>query len=1270
MRLYTTIQILVLMLVLVSVNAQQAYQAPVPSDVNYVLSRTYQVPKNSNAEISLNNDVIEAIQYFDGLGREQQTINIGQSPLGADMATPFQYDEYGRMVREWLPFPAANDGVKGNYQTGSQLNTQQFYQNKYANDFQELEITAVNPYSEKMLESSPLSRVNKQAAPGKDWGINGEDDMDHTIGFIYGTNTHDPENTNNVDNDNVRLFTVSLPLSNSENPSLSNDGYYEAKALSKTITKDENHDSGKDHTTEEFTDKNGRVVLKRTYNNSEEHDTYYVYDDFGNLTYVVPPLVDTTDGISTGELAELCYQYVYDYRNRLVEKKLPGKGWEYIVYNNLNQPVMTQDANQRSSNEWLFTKYDIYGRVAYTGKATVTTNRPNLQDTVTELPDSYELWTSRIGTAATVSNTDDKAINYNINGYPNASDITELLTVNYYDDYNIASADLGGAPTTVTLLDSPNGATNDLRTKGMPTVSLVRVLTTDSWISTVTLYDAKARPVYTRSNNPYLQTVDVMESQLDFIGRPKKIKSSHTRNGNTIVTMDNFTYDHIGRLLSQTQCIGDENLGDSCEASGSTTANISLSNEAVTTNQVASNSIIISPTTTISGTVILSIASGSGGEEELIVFNQYDELGQLESKKVGGTPNSSFSSTQGLQTVDYGYNVRGWLKNINDVINLSGDLFAFGINYNEGTNALYNGNISSTQWRTNNNDQNFKSYNYQYDALNRITDAVDDMGGNYAVSNISYDKNGNIKTLNRQGPTVDLPTLGQASDFGNMDQLSYEYFDGTNQLKSVSDGSNANYGFKDGNTSGDDYVYDDNGNMLSDANKGVQGNAASEDGIEYNHLNLPTLVRVNSNTQSGTIMYIYDATGVKLQKNVLTNGNTTATDYAGNYIYEKPQGGTATLQFFSTPEGYVEPKNANNLNQGYNYIYQHKDHLGNVRLSYTDNDNDGQITAATEILLENNYYPFGLKHKGYNGSVSPLGNSAAQKWKYNDKEIDEDLGLNLYHYGFRMYDAAIGRFPSIDPISDQFPHVSTYNYAENRPIDGIDLWGLQYVNANEARLFVNREGTIELNFQNMTRFTRNTFNSVNSNPDNWKPGEIGASFLNTSVADFKFESVRDTKALKLGKPSDWTIRIQKPIARSTNQEDRRFKDRYIGTGTVNGSKSVKSARALLMVEGVKLSYDIVSLIFEKIDSNIVEDQFKSLLYSAVDLENALDNGLIPESYQNEQDLSLMLNGIFKGEGGDVNNKRDQSIVNYGILIYQLYNNQQNKTSNKQGTNEN
>ena len=386
---------------------------------------------------------------------------------------------------------------------------------------------------------------------------------------------------------------------------------------------------------------------------------------------------------------------------------------------------------------------------------------------------------------------------------------------------------------------------------------------------------------------------------------------------------------------------------------------------------------------------------------------------------MGGDAATVVTNSTGLQTVDYTYNVRGWLKQINDPASLGNDLFAFKIGYNEGTNALYNGNISVTQWKTANTDNSLKSYDYTYDALNRITSGIDNTG-NYNLANISYDKNGNITNLQRQGHTNEA-----ATSFGVMDNLTYTYQNKSNKLVIVSDAGNNTYGFKDdytgsGTDTSNDYTYDANGNMETDTNKGITS-------ITYNHLNLPTQVHIGT----GNISYIYDATGVKLKK-IVSAGTTT--EYAGNYVYEDTGAGSS-LKFFNHPEGYVSPELVSGSVE-YDHVYQYKDHLGNVRLSYTDSDNNGSVNSS-EILEENNYYPFGLRHKGYNSNI----NGVDHPYGFGGKEEQNELGLNSYDFGVRNYNPELGRWFNIDPFAEFMRNQSPYNFGFNNPIYFSDFGG-------------------------------------------------------------------------------------------------------------------------------------------------------------------------------------------------------------------------------------
>ncbi|PQV44583.1 RHS repeat-associated protein [Jejuia pallidilutea] len=1077
-----------------------------PTDQNYIKNSTYRVPTTTGSV--LNDEKIESVSYFDGLGRPIQNIGIRAGGNSEDIVTHIEYDDYGRQDKGYLPYAeASTDGI---YRTDAASIVTSYYTSKFPGDINAL---SPNPYSQKELEASPLSRVQKQAAPGEDWKLG----SGHEIEFGYQTNTGGTE---------VRKYKVNITESTSSNikvysPSLVDNGYYTIHTLYKTITKDENHDgtASKLHTTEEFKDKQGRVVLKRTYalvgSSATAHDTYYVYDDYGNLTYVIPPKVDTSNGVSSTELSELCYQYEYDSRNRLVEKQIPGKGREYIMYNELDQPIITQDANLRAQGKWLFTAYDSFGRVSYTGKV----YRPSWARSTMQ---------NHINTGSYLQFTNKLSSSIDINGiniyYPKcftntiyiAETAIEILTINYYDNYTFDGFTI--MPTAIdgqTVINYNNASGTQKLTKGLATGSKVRVLDSNpvKWITTITGYDIKGRPIYVKSDNQYLETTDIVKSKLDFTGAVEKTETSHDRgmqdgfkdlvyvsvNGNEITKTTNsnawnggiatngsfsgdgyieFTveknyqrlmlglssdnssasyntidfaiynnsngYYYIYESGSYKGIFGTYKRGDQfrVERIGSTiyykkngvvfyTSAISSSGTLIGDgsihnyqNKIKNLRMIDKEITIDTEDLFFYDHMGRFTKQtqelndtnalEVISENHYDELGQLESKGVGG----SSTNANRLQDVDYKYNIRGWLKQINNPYNLGTDLFSFGINYNtkdHGGTELYNGNIAETEWKTA-NDNSLRWYRYAYDALNRIKSGVAN-SSNYNLTDVDYDKNGNITFLERRGHT-NINGSGVVTNYGVMDKLDYNYYPSSNQLQNVQEltGGNSTYGFVNGSTSLTEYTYDSNGNMLRDYNKGISSN------ITYNHLNLPTNVPLSG----GNISYIYDATGVKLKKTVSTGA---ITEYAGNYVYQD-----GSLKFFNHPEGYVDVNGSS-----FSYAYQYKDHLGNVRLSYKDANGDGFI-ATSEILEENNYYPFGLRHKGYNTNVTST--NIALKYKFGGKEMNDELGLDWYDFGARNYDASLGRWMNIDPLAEKMRRFSPYNYAFNNPIYFIDPDGM------------------------------------------------------------------------------------------------------------------------------------------------------------------------------------------------------------------------------------
>ncbi len=933
----------------------------------------------------------EAVTYFDGLGRAKQVIGVKDSPAGKDVVTQIEYDQFGRPVKDYLSVPQ-NATQSGGIYTAPLSGAVSVY-------------GAEKIYSEKVLENSPLGRIQKQFQRGNDWSSK-------PVTFGYAINTLA---------DKVRRFITATSWENDATKSvLGENELYPASLLYKNTVTDEDG-----NTVIEFKNSKGQVVLSRKVSGgTEDADTYYIYNEYDQLAFVIPPLAGAAVDIVSNPVKQeqLLYQYRYDKKNRLVEKKMPGKGWEYSVYNKADQLILTQDTVLKGNGQWLFTKYDQFGKTIYTGITNNDASRVSMQNNANVNTNLYE---TRASTAGLTLN--GMPVYYTNLSTP--TNVTQILSVNYYDTYP------PGAPSVPTqvfgygVLQQPgSGNTSVLSTKGLVLAYYIRNIDDDRWTKNYTYYDTKGREVSTVSFN-YQGGYTKTETELDFTGNPLKTYTYHKRKfDETGVTLkERFVYDAQNRLKQHYHQVDDM-------------------------------------------------------PEELLSDNTYNELSQLVNKKIGNN----------LQSIDYTYNIRGWLTGINkdqmSVTDLGGKLFSYKVKYTQkegitnpdgvlfpGKNvaARYNGNIAEVDWRSVEIPGVYpsltpKRYGYAYDSLNRLTAGFYQNPLNpYSKENtesMQYDLNGNITGMYRTSVMENGSTIAT-----KIDDLAYTY-NGNIAVK-IKDNSGNSTGYE--GTAGYAIGYDANGNITSMPDKRF-----SE--IKYNILNLPALLSVNLGTMGTDISSLYRADGTKLNKtsvNIVygyytTTTTTEKTDYLDGFQYYKkdistsggdigtelmmmsramePQaftpilvdptidpvlgGGTignitlATpktpdLQFFPTSEGFYDYQK----NQ---YIYQYKDLYGNVRVSFGKNSE-----GALEIIDNNDYYPYGMNH--LKTGTSYFGQNSFKKYKFLGNELQE---TGIYDMNARFYMPDVGRFLQHDPLSNT--SFDPYGYSFGNPVFFKDPAGL------------------------------------------------------------------------------------------------------------------------------------------------------------------------------------------------------------------------------------
>jgi RHS repeat-associated protein len=1022
---------------------------------NWTISKTY---VRTSGSTTYNQD----ITFYNGLGYPEQSINIAASPNNSkNIIKPIKYDNMMRGdAKTYLPYVSSNNTLAPD---SSPFTLQQtFYTTLYGSP------DAQYAYTENVYEPSVLNRVIYQYNTGNAFRTSGSEKRKQLDYYL------------NNSTDLVFKFDVS----STNNLTIS---YYGSGTLYKNSAINE------DGTTLlTFIDKNGKKILDRTIaENGVKIDTYYVYNDLGQLVWAIQPegsaLLQTGSLLTSSVIADkYCFIYTYDGKGNVIEKRIPGKGIEYFVYDKGNRLVMSQDAKLRLTNDWLYYIYDNLNRLIEKNIVRGTLSRSTIQsyyngstfsNTYPGLGGTTDvrkpLPTSDFTFITTLESTRYKSNSYHAvassQQYTLTLSGTYLLVhtdyiVNwgayandYYNFYVLSDDNINNLYYICTDQNDPtikyyyipvdyadiveNIVEQDpfmtyeyyytFPGSGTPLTSMV--ITSD--------YSPDLRGPLTGtftvpsflafegvSNVATTTELDSLYTHNELVYEKKAILSAGSTNGVSGYVERAFYYDYLGRVI---QTVEKNHLGGISR----TSLKYDLAGNILTRHESHQRgpglSADIKQTTyTIDerGRMRSETTSINGGTSATVSYT-YNELGQLTGKTYGNGATESIA-----------YNIQGWLSSKSSAKSGT-NLFSMNLLYYNSTRATnkYTGNIAEWQWTQGTASQN--SYALSYDKLDRLTNSNRYVGGSaensYTEKNITYDKNGNITQLQRYGSNGS--TL--------QDNFTYSYNGSTyngNKLSSISGSVSATY------------AYDNNGNMTTDGRKNLQ--------ITYNVLNLQQSLSQNGTTVAS---YRWLADGTKCG---VVDNNSSGYDYLGSLIYSRT-GSTRTLESTDFGGGRIVYSGGT-----YNPYYYITDHLGSVRVI---TDNSGAVQER------NDYYPFGGKHANSAYAQLPV-----NKYKFNGKELQTTGNTGFLDYGARMYDDVIGRWSVVDLMAENSKSLSPYTYGNDNPIRCIDPDGRVVITVNGAaqQAILNtltKKDMEYVKFNDKGLIDRDLLNSANSTSGNF-----------------------------------------------------------------------------------------------------------------------------------------------------------------------------------------